>query len=334
MLDAKPSLPQAAERLDNQLPLYSNEILISVERLNIDSASFVQMEGETGKSAQKVATILLENCRARGKQQNRVTGSGGMLLGTVRQVGSEYRGKTKIKVGQKVASLVSLSLTPLRLDAVHRVNLTTHQVDVSGHAILFENTLAAEMPSDLPENVSLAVFDVAGAPALVNHYAKAGQTVVLIGAGGKAGLLSCFAARRRIGRTGRLLAVEPSNPAAEAVRDLRVADEVFEIDATDPMRVEASVAAATRGKMAHLVINVASVPGTELGSILAARSRGKVVFFSMATSFTRVALGAEGVVSDAELLFGNGYFPGHSDFAIRLIRKTRPLLELFQKRYK
>lgn len=99
VLDKKPCLPQAAERLDNSLPIYSNEILIQVERLNIDAASFVQMEGETGKNAQKIADIVMGNCQARGKQHNAVTGSGGMLIGKVSRVGSRYRGPLKLKKG-------------------------------------------------------------------------------------------------------------------------------------------------------------------------------------------------------------------------------------------
>ena len=83
-----------------------------------------------------IGQLVQRNTQERGKQQNRVTGSGGMLLGRVLQIGSRYNGPLKLKVGDTVATLVSLTLTPLQLDAVHQVNLKTHQISVSGHAIL------------------------------------------------------------------------------------------------------------------------------------------------------------------------------------------------------
>jgi L-erythro-3,5-diaminohexanoate dehydrogenase len=333
VLDPKICLPQAAERLDNSLPIYSNEILIEVERLNIDAASFVQMEKETGKSSQAIEKILFDNTRARGKQHNRVTGSGGMLIGTVVQVGSKYRGPLKAKVGDRVASLVSLTLTPLHLETIPKIHFATHQIEVTGHAILFENSIAAHLPSDLPENVSMAVYDVAGAPAWVNALCRPGNTVVVVGAGGKAGILSCVAARKKMGARGKVIAIEPNENAVRDLLALKVCNEVLAIDATDPIAVKSGVERATRGKMGDIVVNVASVGKTEVGSLLSAGEKGKVLFFSMATSFTQVVLGAEGIAGRATLLFGNGYYPNHSKFALDLLRRHKPLKELFFRRY-
>lgn len=333
VLDEKIRLPQAADRLDNSLPIYSNEILLNVEMLNIDAASFVQMEAETGKDPHRIAGIVTGNCRDRGKQQNRVTGSGGMLVGTVAQIGSRYKGPLDVKVGDRVASLVSLTLTPLHLDAITAVELKTHQIEVKGHAILFETAIGAVVPNDVDECVAMAVFDVAGAPATVNALCGAGKTVVVIGGGGKAGILSCVAARQKVGKSGKVIAIEPSPRAAEDLRALRVCNDVLELDATDPIAVRSGVEAATRGKMGDVVVNVASVSDTEISSILSAKPRGKVLFFGMATSFTKVTLGAEGIASQATLLFGNGYYPNHGKFAIALLRKNKSLRELFLRRY-
>ncbi len=333
VLDKSPQLPQASEKLDNQLPIFSNEILISVEQLNIDAASFIQMEKETSNDLKKIADIILQNTRIRGKQQNRVTGSGGMLVGKVLQVGSAYKGPLKVKKGDKVATLVSLTLTPLQITKIKNIDLKTHQVEVEGHAILFESGIAAVLPKDLPEKVAMAVFDVAGAPATVHAMSRSGQTVVVIGAGGKAGILSCVAARQKIGARGKLIAIEPFEKAAQALEGLKVCDAVLRVDATDPIAVFASVKEHTRGRMGDVVINVASVPNTETGSILSAKKKANVIFFSMATSFTKVALGAEGVAASANLIFGNGYFPNHAKYSLDLLRKNKRLKELFFSRY-
>jgi L-erythro-3,5-diaminohexanoate dehydrogenase len=81
--------------------------------------------------------------------------------------------------------------------------------------------------------------------------------------------------------------------------------------------------------LADLTINCVSVSGTELASILITRDRGLVYFFSMATSFTTAALGAEGVGKDVDMMIGNGYARGHAQLALDLLRTEPPLRELF-----
>ncbi len=333
VLDKKFRLPQAAKCLDNSLPIFSNEILVQVDYLNIDAASFVQMEKTTGGNEKAIGRLVLENSRKFGKQQNQETGSGGMLIGRVVHVGSRYDGACSFKVGDSIATLVSLTLTPLHIDEILGVDRATHQIKIRGHAILFESGIAAKLPAGIPDRVAMAAFDVAGAPATVNAVARKGETVVVIGGGGKAGILSCVAARLRVGPRGRVYAVEPFERAAKDLMRLRVCDAVWRIDATDAVGVSARVERATCGKMADLVVNVASVADTELSAILSSGPRGTIILFSMATSFSRATLGAEGVASRATLLLGNGYFPGHDRFAIRLLRSSPALLRLFVKRY-
>jgi L-erythro-3,5-diaminohexanoate dehydrogenase len=75
------------------------------------------------------------------------------------------------------------------------------------------------------------------------------------------------------------------------------------------------------------------VAGTELASILSAKDGGTVIFFSMATSFSAAALGAEGVGKDALLVVGNGYVPGHAALTLDLLRSHPGLRALFESRY-
>ena len=72
------------------------------------------------------------------------------------------------------------------------------------------------------------------------------------------------------------------------------------------------------------------VPGGEGGAVLATAQGGTVIFFSMATSFSAAALGAEGLAADVTMLIGNGYVPGHAELALGLVRGhpgVRSLLE-------
>lgn len=308
-------LPQQAWRLDAESPPWPDEVLIDVERLNLDAVSFRQLRRQHGDA---VPDAVLGIVTERGKMHNPVTGSGGMLLGTVGHVGPDS--PLGLRVGQRVATLVSLTLTPLRLsDGLRRWGGRDEQVPCEGTAVLFARSIAASLPDDLPEQLALSVLDVCGAPALVDRMLRRrgpGAAVCVLGGGGKSGSLSLAAARRA--GAARLVAVVPDEAEAEAVRRCGLADEVVVADARDPL----AVAAAVRPPVEVTVVCV-DVAGCEHGAVLATSDGGVVVFFSMATSFSAAALGAEGLAADVELLIGNGYVPGHAELALDLVR-TEP----------
>lgn len=325
-------LPQQAETLDPSLPLASDEVLIEVESLNIDSASFHQISEACRGDPGAIERHLLELVARRGKLQNPVTGSGGMLIGSVAKVGPAFPVRDKpVRVGDRIATLVSLSLTPLVIRKVLRVHPGADRVDVEGHAILFASGIFARLPADLPETVALAVLDVAGAPAQTRKLVQPGQNVVVIGGGGKSGLLCLYEAKRKPGVT--TIAVEYAPAAVKRLGHFPFVDEVIQADGRNAADVMERVWSSTKGRMGDVVINVANIPDTEMASILSARSKGVVYFFSMATSFTRAALGAEGVGADVDLRIGNGYTEGHAELALDLLRESPELMRYFTEQY-
>lgn len=320
VLEPEGALPQAAWKLDNTMQIYENELLIDVEVLNIDAASFRQMLGQE-QSAEGVASLILQTVEQRGKQHNLVTGSGGMLIGVVRQVGKNFG--QQVKVGTKIATLVSLSLTPLQIDEIHEINIETCQVRVSGQAILFQSGIFAELPEDLPQEFALGLLDVAGAPAQTAKLAQAGQTVLIIGAGGKSGMLCLYEAKKRVGITGTVIALAYSERDYARIAGSGLADVILQGDARDSLAILHLVKDATQSGLADLTINCVDMPGTEMTSILCTKDNGTVYFFSMATSFTAAALGAEGVGKDVHMLIGNGYTKGHAEIALDVGRRMR-----------
>jgi L-erythro-3,5-diaminohexanoate dehydrogenase len=322
-------LPQAATRLDTRAELWPDEVRVRVERLNLDAASFRQLERKHAGDGDAVRAEVLAIVAERGKMQNPVTGSGGMLVGTVEEVGPES--PLGLRVGDRVATLVSLSLTPLVIeDGLRRWDGRSEQVPADGYAILFGRSIAARLPDDLPAELSLAVLDVCGAPALtarvVGEYDA--PVVAVIGGAGKSGSLSLAAARRA--GAGRTIGVVPDEQEAKLLHEAGLADEVVLADARDPVALRDALAAA--GGPADVTVVCVDVPGCEGGAILATADRGTVVFFSMATSFSAAALGAEGVAADITMLVGNGYVPGHADHAIDLLRRDAGVRALFERR--
>lgn len=334
VLEPKGVLPQPANKLDNNMDeIYDNEILIDVQTLNIDSASFTDISNRAGHDPEKIKQIMLDIVAKQGKHRNPWTGSGGMLLGTVEKIGDALKDKIDLKVGDKIATLVSLSLTPLRIDRIKEIRADVDQVDIDGKAILFESGIYARIPADMPEKLALSALDVAGAPAQTAKLCKPGDTVLVIGGGGKSGMLCCYEARKRVGVTGKVIGMCHSQKSTNRLKNLGFCDVVFAGNASDPVAMEEKISALTNGHMADVTINNVNIPDTEMTSILCTKNDGIVYFFSMATSFTKAALGAEGVGSDVTMIIGNGYTKGHAEITLQELRENKKLRDIFLELY-
>ena len=341
-LEPRGSLPQPAVRVDNDFSsIYAGELLLAVDTLNVDAASFRQME-EEGAAAGEPAEVavsrrVLSTVAGRGKQHNPVTGSGGMLLGRILQVAPDHPDAATLREGDRVATLVSLSLTPLRVDRILAVRPASAQLDVEGEALLFATGAYARMPapSDMPERLALAVLDVAGAAPQVARLVKPGSSVCIFGAGGKSGILCAAEARRTGGKSARVIGIESHAPYADDLRALGLCDEVLSLDARDPVGARRAVLAANHGNEVDLALSCVNVADAEMSVIMCTRDRGIAYFFAMSTSFTKAALGAEGVSKDVDLMIGNGYAHGHADHSLAMMRDPAlaPVRALFEKRY-
>ncbi|MFD0904939.1 L-erythro-3,5-diaminohexanoate dehydrogenase [Actinomadura sediminis] len=327
-------LPQAAHRLDADPRIRADEVRVAVERLNLDAASFRQLHTAHGGDPDAVRAEVLRIIGERGKMHNPVTGSGGMLVGVVEEAGPES--PLGLKPGDRVATLVSLTLTPLAVsDGLAGWDGRSEQVPARGHAILFARSIAAVLPDDVPVPLALSVMDVCGAPALTRRVVEsravsgAAPVVAVLGAAGKSGCLSLAAARRA--GASRVVGLVPSAEEAARLEASGLADAVVLADARDPVAVSRAVAGGAGGP-ADVTVVCVDVPGCEHGAVLATAQGGTVVFFSMATSFPAAALGAEGLAADVTMLIGNGYVPGHAQYALDLLRSEPGVGMLFTAR--
>ena len=327
-------LPQAAHRLDPDQPLRPDEVRIAVERLNLDAASYRQLHTEHRGDGAAIRAAVRAIVTERGKMHNPVTGSGGMLIGTVQEVGPDS--PLGLAPGDRVATLVSLTLTPLQItDGLRDWDGLGERVPARGTAVLFGRSVAAVLPADLADDLALSVLDVCGAPALTSrtvagyaHTSGRRPVVCVLGAAGKSGSLALAAARRA--GAARTIGVVLNRREAADLRASGLADEVVQADASDPVLLSGLVAAA--GGPADVTVVCVDAPGCEHGALLATADGGTVIYFSMATSFPAAALGAEGLAADVTLLIGNGYLPGHAEYALQLLREEAGVRLLFDRR--
>jgi len=333
VIEPKGVLTQAAWKIDNDMTKrYSNEIIVDVISLNIDSASFTQISEACGHDTKKIGEMIQGIVAERGKQQNPVTGSGGMFIGTVAHIGSDLKDRD-LKVGDKIASLVSLSLTPLRIDKILAIHPEIDRLDIKGQAVLFETGLYAKLPDDMTEPLALAALDVAGAPAQARKLPKEGDSVLILGANGKSGVLCAWEALKKVGPKGKVVGVVRNPKQVQDLKDMGVYTDVVVADCTKPVEVLDAALAANNGKEYDISICCVNIESCEMSAILPVHDDGLVYFFSMATSFTKAALGAEGCGKDVTMIIGNGYTKNHAQITLDVLRENKKIRDLFDQKY-
>jgi L-erythro-3,5-diaminohexanoate dehydrogenase len=139
-----------------------------------------------------------------------------------------------------------------------------------------------------------------------------------------------LAAARRSGAK-RTVGVVPVERERQQLASADLADAVELADARDPLALAEAVQSGL-GRAADVTVVCVDVPGCEHGAVLATADGGTVIFFSMATSFSAAALGAEGLAADVTMLVGNGYAPGHAEYALTLLRSVPGVRRLFEER--
>jgi L-erythro-3,5-diaminohexanoate dehydrogenase len=320
VLDPPGTLPQSAERLDSSGPVRPYEFEVAVERLCLDSTSHRNLRERARGDADLMAERILEIVESRGKLHNPETESGGVLLGTV--AGAGARCESAPTVGDRIVTLGSLTMTPLRLDRVTGLDPESPQVDVAGTAYVFDRAAWGPVPEDLPLTAALEVYDVCAAASQTRDLASPADTVCVLGAG-HAGKLALAAARDATG-DGTLVAVDVDPDALERVSALGLCDIAVTADLRDPLAALEAVRAAG-APPADLTVVVVNAGGCEPTAILLTAEEGTVLFFSMATSFSAAALAADGIGTGARMLVGSGYAPDGGTYALDLLRRTPAL---------
>ena len=320
VLEPVGTLPQPALALDPSAPVREHEIEVAVERLCLDSTSFRDLRDRADGDPARIAALVLAIVGGRGKMHNPETDSGGILLGTVSAVGGDLGSPPAL--GERIVTLASLTLTPLQLDEVVRVDPGSAQIEVRGTAYVTERAGWASLPPDVPEHLALEVYDVCAAASQTRALAPAEGTVCVLGAG-HAGKLVLAAARDSLER-GTVAAIDVDAEAVDAVEAAGLCDVGVAADLRDPLAaVEAMRAAGV--PPADLTVVVVNAERCEPGAILLTAEGGTVLFFSMATNFQRAALACDGIGADVQMVVGSGYAPDRGAYAIELVRRSGPL---------
>jgi len=328
-IEPRKSFLQTAWKIDNSMEIKDGEILVDVEILNINFVSFTQILEETKGDKKIIAKRILDIVNTRGKLHNPVTGTGGMLYGRIKKIGKQYCNSQNLKEGDEIISLVSLSTTPLKIERVLGIDIGYAQVAVRGQAIIFQSSLLIKKPDDISLRVLISAFDEAGAPKETSLIVQENNTVIILGAWGKMGLLCAYAAREQLGSTGRLVGVISSESGRQQLEESRIFDEILCCDISNALDFYNDY--FDGNKKFDIVINCADESYTEMATILLAKNKG-IVYFASLTSDCKVAsLTAESIGRDVRIIPYCGFVEGHADYTLNLLRKYPGLLKLIEE---
>ena len=136
------------------------------------------------------------------------------------------------------------------------------------------------------------------------------------------------------GPSGNVIAMVINEEQAELLKALKLCNQIIISDATKPTEMLEKVLEVNGGREMDLSICCVNVPNCEMSCILPVKNGGTVYFFSMATSFTKSALGAEGIGNDINIIVGNGYTKNHADIALQILRESSELRDYFSRVYR
>ena len=327
VLEPRGALPQPADRLDASAPVRPREFELAVDRLCLDATSFENVRAGADADPGRMAERVLEIVAARGKMHNPETDSGGVALGTVSAVGAELEGGPA--EGERIVTLASLTLTPLRLDEITEIGPDSAQIGVRGTAYMPESAPWGPMPDDIPLATALEIYDVYAAASHTRELVPElsdGAAVCVLGTG-HAGRLTLAAARDAADAAGSertLIAVDRDQAAVDSVVESGLCDIGVVADLRDPLGTLEALAAAGAPEP-ELTVVVVSARGCEPAAITLTAPEGTVLFYSMATRFQTAALTADGMSRNLRMLVGHGFAPDRGAYALDLYRRSPAL---------
>lgn len=289
-------VPQAAWKVNNTIrKLHRTEKIVKVKLLKIDSTSMKQMKENYADAGKRILEIV----KQRGKMHNPATNSGGVLLG-------ECGGKI-------IVPWASLTAIPLSIKKIK--GIVGHCVEVEGSAVLFESYPFTIVPKKMDWHVAATALDIASVTIQLKRIVQAKKIskALIIGCG-NAGMVAMATIKKYSPKTS-ILGVDRHGRNFPRIIKAGFTKKLAKIDAVN------AAAVSDFAKDCDLVINCVNVPNTEASSVLAAKERGIVIFFSMATQFAQASLATDATGKDVNMILASGIAKGEDKEIFQLLKQ-------------
>lgn len=330
VLEPQDVLPTSAWKLDNSRNIESNEIRVDINLIHIEGTSFKQICLEANSSEQRIRQKIMDIVIRRGKLHNPVTDTGGLLYGTVAEIGEDYINTKGFKVGDEVICNASLASIPMAIDKITRIDMAFGQIEAEGYAILYDLVPLVRKPEGVPMNLLLYAFNESGTLYRISTTAVGKKKFLVVGNNLLSNLLFGFAIRKVAREDAEVVCLLDKKTDAvlrgKNINDLvaRVFTEVHYVDILKPLECLRGLHADS---LFDLSVNCADIPGAETINILATKSGGTVVFANLINNYNIALYITESISRQLDIRCADGYLEAYDEFDIDIVKDLMPYIE-------
>ncbi len=330
VLEPQHVLPTSAWKLDNSRNIYPDELRVSIKRIHLEGTGFKQICTEVNDDEKKIKQQIIDIVIRRGKLHNPVTDTGGLVMGVIEEIGSDYDNKTSLKTGDRIICNVSAASVPMYIEDITSVNRAFNQVEATGYAIIHDSIPVVKIQEDLPLNLTMFTFDQSGTLYRLHQLIGDGKKFLIVGNSMLTNLLYGYVIRREVGAEAEIVCLFDKRTsmrmAGKGIDELveKVFDEVHFINILKPMECMKQLDAES---LFDLSVNCAEIPGAETINILATKPEGTVLFANLINNLNIALYITESMSKPLYVRCAEGYINGYDDFDIEIIREMAPYLK-------
>lgn len=334
VLEPQYVLPTSAWRLDNSRDIREDELRIDVKLIHLESTNFKQICIEANDNDAKMKQLILDIVIRRGKLHNPVTDTGGVLYGTVSEIGKDFDNDKGYKPGDEVICNASLASFPLYIERIISIDKAFGQIEVEGYAILHNKMPIIRKPEGLPTNLLLYVFDKSGTIFSLSRYAEGKQNCLVVGNNLVSNLIFGYAIRKVVGKKANIVCLFDKKTdvilRGETIDELMeiIFNKVYSMDILKPIECIENLDEA--GQF-DLTVNCADIPGVETVNILAAKDGGNVVFANFINNYNIALYITEALPKQLVLRCADGYIEEYDEYDMEIVEELIPYFEAASK---
>lgn len=330
VLEPQYVLPTSAWKLDNSRDIYPDEMRVSIKRIHLEGTSFKQICTETNNNEEKIRQKIIDITIRRGKMHNPVTDTGGLVCGTIEEIGAEYENPNGLKPGDTVICNASLASMPIYIENIGEIDRTFNQMEARGYVIAHDRIQVVKVDKNAPTNLLLFVLDQSGTLLRLDRLAEGKNRFLIVGNNMITNLLFGYAIRRKIGDTGEIVClldkktgISLSGGGIDSLLS-KVFNQIHFLDILKPVEALEKLNA---DDLFDLSVNCAEIPGAETINILATRPKGTVLFANLINNLNIALYITESISKDLDVRSAEGFLADYDRFDMELVSEVAPYFE-------
>ena len=324
VLEPKYVLPTSAWRLDNSRDVRSDEIRVSVDCIHMEGTSFKQICQETNNNEEKIKRQIIDMVIRRGKLHNPVTNTGGLMTGKVDAIGTDYKNKYGLEVGDPIICNASLASIPLYLSEIKTIDFLYNQIEVEGYALIHSDIPLVPLTDDIDSSLMMTLLDESGTLFRLNGLIKTQERFLIVGNNMMTNLIYGYVIRRKVGPLADITCLLDKKTAISmggGSVDMLVSTVFNQIHFVDILKPMECLEMLNMQENFDLSVNCAEIPGAETINILATRPGGTVLFANLINNLQMALYITESVSKDLVVRNAAGYLEGYDEFDIEVAKE-------------